>query len=136
LLEALTEAADEITRDLAPGSVEVRLRGREPEFVVTQPPGSTVDAEDEPASGAPAGWGSPPVVVASDEDDGATSRLNLRLPESLKVRIEEAARQEGLSLNAWLVRAAAAAVEPERLSRRGERRSPRGGENYTGWVSS
>src|SRR6476469_4709420 len=38
LLEALSAAADEITRDLAPGSVEVRLRGREPGFVVTPPP--------------------------------------------------------------------------------------------------
>ncbi|TMR25926.1 hypothetical protein ETD85_44320, partial [Nonomuraea zeae] len=39
LLEALSAAADEITRDLAPGSVEVRLRGRDPGFVVTPPPG-------------------------------------------------------------------------------------------------
>src|SRR6187455_2408453 len=38
LLEALSAAADEITRDLAPGSVEVRLRGRDPDFVVTPPP--------------------------------------------------------------------------------------------------
>src|ERR1041384_3007248 len=35
LLDALTSAAGEITRDLAPGSVDVRLRGREIEFVVT-----------------------------------------------------------------------------------------------------
>src|ERR1041385_957100 len=39
LLEALSAAADEITRDLAPGSVELRLRGRDPNFVVTSPPG-------------------------------------------------------------------------------------------------
>jgi hypothetical protein len=38
LLEALSAAADEITTDLAPGSVEVRLRGRDPGFVVTPPP--------------------------------------------------------------------------------------------------
>src|SRR5882672_3270640 len=44
LLEALSAAADEITRDLAPGSVEVRLRGRDPEFVVTPPP----DADEAP----------------------------------------------------------------------------------------
>ena len=36
LLEALSDAAGEITRELAPGSVEVRLRGRDPEFVVTK----------------------------------------------------------------------------------------------------
>ncbi len=38
LLEALSDAASEITQELAPGSVDLRLRGREPEFVVTQPP--------------------------------------------------------------------------------------------------
>src|SRR5262245_48964502 len=37
LMEALSAAAAEITRDLAPGSVEVRLRGRDPDFVVTPP---------------------------------------------------------------------------------------------------
>ena len=36
LLEALSAAADEITRELAPGSVEVRLRAGDPEFVVAR----------------------------------------------------------------------------------------------------
>ena len=40
LLEALSAAAGEITRELAPGSVDVRLRGRDPEFVVASPSGS------------------------------------------------------------------------------------------------
>jgi hypothetical protein len=35
LLEALSAAAGEITTEMAPGSVQVRLRGRDPEFVVT-----------------------------------------------------------------------------------------------------
>ncbi len=35
LLEALSDAAEEITRELAPRSVEVRLRGRDPEFTVS-----------------------------------------------------------------------------------------------------
>ena len=133
LLEALAGAADEITREMAPGSVEVRLRGRDPEFVVTPAPATA--AQDEEAGSQSAGaWSLPPVVTG--EDDDATSRLNLRLPESLKQRIEEAARQEGLSLNAWLVRAAAVAAEPDRLGRRGPRRTPTtGGQNYTGWVS-
>src|SRR5688500_6517735 len=61
LLEALSAAADEITRDLAPGSVEVRLRGREPEFVVTQPPGASSDNEDDDR-GAPTQRPLPPVV--------------------------------------------------------------------------
>jgi len=38
LQDALAAAAEEITTELAPGSVELRLRGRDPEFVVTLPP--------------------------------------------------------------------------------------------------
>src|SRR5882724_6599266 len=38
LQDVLAAAAEEITCELAPGSVELRLRGRDPEFVVTAPP--------------------------------------------------------------------------------------------------
>src|ERR1700748_2126546 len=48
LLEALSSAADEITADLAPGSVELRLRGREPSFVVTPPPTDDFLVESAP----------------------------------------------------------------------------------------
>src|SRR5690242_4684994 len=51
LLDALSAAADEITQDLAPGSVEVRLRGRDPNFVVSLPAVET--AEAEPAADLP-----------------------------------------------------------------------------------
>src|SRR3954469_19869287 len=57
LLDALSAAADEITRDLAPGSVELRLRGGEPEFVVAAAPA------DEPANHAP-----PPPVAPAEGD--------------------------------------------------------------------
>src|SRR5215211_4914550 len=50
LLDALSAAADDITRELAPGSVELRLRGGEPEFVVTPVP---ADEPDEPPPAAP-----------------------------------------------------------------------------------
>jgi hypothetical protein len=123
LLEALSAAADEITRDLAPGSVDVRLRGRDPSFVVTPPP--TEDSFDDPRP-APVTW--------TDADDGGTSRINLRLPDSLKLRAEQAAGQEGLSLNAWLVRAVAGALDSDNRIDRSARRSPRGGQQYTGWV--
>ena len=133
LLEALSAAADEITRELAPGSVEVRLRGRDPEFVVTPASPELHGEADDRGPTSDAGQSLPP-VVATEDDDGTTSRLNLRLPESLKLRIEDAARSEGLSINAWLVRAAAAAVQP-RSARDYERRSPSGGQNYKGGVS-
>jgi hypothetical protein len=127
LLEALSAAADEITRELAPGSVDVRLRGREPSFVVTRPPGE--ESFDEPAESV-----GPPVAAAPEpeSDDGGTSRINLRLPDSLKTRVEEAAGRERLSVNAWLVRAAAAALEPADPAP--VRRSPRGSQRYSGWV--
>jgi hypothetical protein len=123
LLEALSAAADEITGELAPGAVELRLRSGNPEFVVTPAPGD--EAHEDLRSTTPA------IGSVSEGEDGGTSRLNLRLPEALKLRIEEAARNEGLSLNAWLVRAAAAALGPDQLP---HRRSTTGGERYTGWV--
>jgi hypothetical protein len=120
LLDALSTAADEITRDLAPGSVELRLRGGEPGFVVTPPA-----AAPEPAP-------PPPPPVEQPEDDGAVSRINFRLPDQLKTRIEEAATREGLSVNAWLVRAATAAVHSADQPRTS--RAPLGGQRYTGWA--
>ena len=121
LLEALSAAADEITSELAPGSVELRLRGGEPEFAVTPPP-----ADDTPDP-APA---SPPPAPA-DADEAATARINLRLPEHLKAGVEQAAGRERLSVNAWLVRAVAAAVAQ---GERARPRAPHGTQSYTGWV--
>src|ERR671923_2614204 len=117
LLEALSAAADEITRDLAPGSVELRLRGGEPEFVVTRAPG------DEAAELAPA---QPP---PPDAEEGATARINLRLPEHLKAGVEQAAGRERLSVNAWLVRVVAAALAHDERPRQ---RGARVGQSYTG----
>src|SRR5229473_24992 len=121
LLEALAAAADEITRDLAPGSVEVRLRGQNPSFVVTVPP------SEEAFEGATT---SRPPMPAGDE--GGTSRINLRLPDSLKLRAEEAAEKEGLSVNAWLVRAVAAALTPDDREGHARAGGPRGRQSYTG----
>ena len=144
LLDALSAATDEITRDLAPGSVELRLRAREPSFVVTPPPAESSFDDQEPAP--PAGAATPTVPLgpkgAPDGEDDAMSRINLRLSESLKGRIEEAAGQAGLSVNAWLVRAAAAALEggPAGGHDGGSpdwnygRRAPSRGQRYSGWV--
>ncbi|MFI5592961.1 hypothetical protein ACIA5G_48475 [Amycolatopsis sp. NPDC051758] len=119
LLDALSAAADEITRDLAPGSVEVRLRRREAEFAVALPAKPEPEPQEAPAP--------PP-----EDADGAVARINLRLPEQLKQRVEEAANRDQLSTNAWLVRAANAALGPGR-GNPAPRRSAFG-EKYTGWV--
>ncbi|MEV0624923.1 hypothetical protein [Nonomuraea wenchangensis] len=135
LLEALSAAADEITRDLAPGAVEVRLRGRDPDFVVTPPPGGGPYEESGPyeEGSVPA---RPPVTPAPpDADEGGTSRISLRVPEHLKPRIEEAAGREGLSVNAWLVRAVAGALDAGDPGRRpGRPPQPQSGRRFSGWV--
>ena len=126
LQDVLAAAAEQITCELAPGSVELRLRGRDPEFVVTAPP---VDLPpDDPAETAG------PTLVP-DGDEGTVARINLRLPEQLKTRVEQAAASEGLSVNTWLVRAAAAALERSDPTRRRDRGPERQGtQRYTGWV--
>lgn len=130
LLEALSVAASEITRDLAPGSVDVRLRGRDPEFVVTSPPASPdcVETPENRSVAAPSSG----QMLSDDVDEGGTSRTTLRLPDHLKLRIEQAATREGLSVNSWLVRTLAAALEPK--DRTPVQRARSGGERYTGWV--
>ena len=124
LLDALSAAADEITRELAPGSVELRLRTGEPSFVVTQPPADEPD--EATAAEAP--------MLAADAEDGPVARINLRLPEQLKAGVEQAAGRERLSVNAWLVRAVAAALTHEDRERPPRGRGGRIGQTYKGWV--
>lgn len=118
LLEALSEGAELVTREIAPGSVEVRLRGRDPEFVL-------VDAPGEPAP--PEG---PATVTGDGDDGGGTWRVSLRLPESLRSGVEGAARDSGVSVNAWLVRAVGAALG----GGTGPARQSSSGKSYRGWV--
>jgi hypothetical protein len=99
LLEALSDAAAEITSKLESASVEVRLRGREADLVVTP-----VAPAEEPVS-HPA----PPPVTGDGAGDLA--RITLRLPEWLKQEVERFAAVSGISVNAWLVDAIGAAVK-------------------------
>ena len=133
LLDVLSTAADEITRELAPGSVELRLRGRDPYFVVTLPPAESLHPAAEDAAATTDGAPDSDLLSA---EDGPAARINVRLPEQLKTAIEEAAAKEGRSVNAWLVRAAAAGVQ---RSDRDQRPEPRGSgrrtqQRFTGWV--
>ncbi|MBJ7451555.1 MAG: ribbon-helix-helix protein, CopG family, partial [Blastococcus sp.] len=114
LLSALSQAAEEITAELAPGAVDVRLRGSDLGFAVTAPP------VPEPAPSA-----APAAEAAPDVEEGETLRITLRLPEQLKARVDEAAGRLGVSVNTWLVRAVATAIDPQPRpssdSRRGRR---------------
>lgn len=145
LLDALSTASDEITRELAPGSVEVRMRGREPSFVVTPPPAS--EPPQPPAPPSPPGFqlttpGGTLTIQGGGESEGdqGTSRITLRLPESLKARVEEASAAEGISVNAWLVRTIAAALSggpqrgPEQTYGYRGSRGPKIGQRLSGWA--
>jgi ribbon-helix-helix CopG family protein len=133
LLDALSAATDEISRELAPGSVEVRLRRRDPEFVVTVPTG---EASEFPAGNVAANPDGGPESDLLISEDGPAARINVRMPEQLKAAVEEAAAKEGRSVNAWLIRAAAAGLQ---RSDRDQGAEPRGGakrskQGFTGWV--
>ncbi|MBM7440980.1 toxin-antitoxin system HicB family antitoxin [Streptomyces sp. HB132] len=128
MLNVLSAATDEITRELAPGSVDVRLRGLDPDFVVTLPPAGG-GALPEAATPGEALTNPAP----ADGEEGGTARVNLRLPAHLKARAEEAATREGLSVNAWLVRAVSAAVDGGTRPRTTEK-AQTVGQSFTGWV--
>ncbi|WP_193608614.1 pilus assembly protein HicB [Nocardioides lijunqiniae] len=94
LMEAISQAAAEITAEMPAGGVDVRLSGRELDFVVDTP---------APAPTAPPVAPAPPAPGGEAEEDGGVARITLRLPESVKTRAEDAAAQAGQSLNTWLV---------------------------------
>jgi hypothetical protein len=100
MLELLSDASAEITTRLGTASVDVRLHGRDADFVVTElsPPD-----EEVPAPVAP-----PPV------EGGDLARITLRVPEPVKEQVERAATAEGISVNSWLVRAVVAALQRDR----------------------
>lgn len=130
LLDALSTAAGEITSELAPGSVEVRLRGRDPEFVVTSPP-TQIDNDDVTPDVISVTPTSPPDIP----DDGTTARVTLRIPDQLKQRAEAAAARDGVSVNNWLVRAVAAALDADAAPPAPRpSANPAGGVKFTGWV--
>lgn len=124
LIEALSAAASEITTELTPGSVDLRLRGREPEFVVIQAP-------EWSESVTPAAAQAPTAPAAVEGEDASTTRTTLRLPDELKARVEAAAAHAGVSVNTWLVRTVAAALDGG-ASRPVARETS--GKRVTGWV--
>ena len=105
VLDLLAQAALELSERLPSGHVEVRLAGQEPELVF-------VDEERQ--------------AGAAGED--LSARITLRLPDSLKQSVEAAAAREGVSVNAWLVRALTRAAEA--------RRKPSVGRRLTGYGES
>ena len=104
LVDALSAMAAEVSAATELGSVEIRMHGRDPEVVVL------ADAGGPPPTPGPAAP-SPGGAASEGEDDAGTARITLRLPESLKAQAEQRAAAEGLSVNAWLGRAVALALQ-------------------------
>jgi hypothetical protein len=142
LQEAVSDAAQEISRDLAPGSVDVRLRGRDLGFVVDRGPrdqGSAVATDPAvwtpPAPAAPLAPTDGPQDAGgggAKEGDAGTARITVRLPETLKAQVEAAAEREGLSVNAYLVRTLGAALQPGTATP--ARDWHQSGNQLSGWV--
>jgi HicB family len=121
LLDVLSAAAQEITARLGDSVVEVRLADGEPAFVVMTAPPEAEFTE--------------PVQPAGADQEAGTARLTLRLPDSLKARIEAAAARDGVSVNTWLVRAAGRSLEgPARGGQAAGRLGP--GQRLTGYARS
>lgn len=99
VLEALSDAAAEVTQQLPHAVVEVRIKGRDPQFAVT-----LTEPDDDATQVLPGETGDSR-GDADESDDGAVARITVRLPESVKVRAEEVAARSGQSLNAWIVQA-------------------------------
>lgn len=110
LLDALSQAAVEISAQLPNGHVEVRLSGQDPNLVFVE------EEREEPA--------------AAPVDDAAAARITLRLPEQLKANVEAAAAREGVSVNTWIVRALSREVSAP------SRSGPRIGSRLTGFAKS
>lgn len=115
IMDALSQAADEISAALRDTAVEVRLRGQEPQIVVTEvgPPPPPEPPQPPPPPGAP---------------DADNVRITLRLPEPLKNAVEQAAAAEGVSVNSWLVRSIRAAL--------GTPPTRRTGRNISGYAQA
>jgi hypothetical protein len=125
LLDVLSSAAAEITSRLDNTAIELRLSSGNPTFVIVHAP-----QELPPLPPTPPG----PDRGEGEEETG-TSRVTLRLPDGLKARAEAAAAGDGLSLNAWLVRAAGRALDdPPSASLRPSRGGP--GQRITGFARS
>ncbi|KAA1427641.1 pilus assembly protein HicB [Nocardioides antri] len=95
LMEAISQAAAEITAAMPAGGVDVRLDGRDLDFVVQAPQATP------PAAPLPPPPPAPPVPGEAIEE--GLARITVRMPESVKTKAEDAAAAAGQSLNTWLV---------------------------------
>ena len=139
LMEAISHAAAEITAELPDGGVDVRLMGRELDFVVEVTPQAAMPEPPPPPA--------PPAPL--EEEDGDLARITLRIPECVKARAEEKAAAAGQSLNTWMVNVVRAATNDHAINVdidlssvpfvghdpfAGNRRQGQGNRRMSGWL--
>ena len=100
LMDAVGEAAAELTNQLPDGHVEVRVSAGEPELVYVPDPGAPAPTSLEDLS----------------------ARITLRLPETLKTIVDAAAQEAGVSANTWLLQQITRSADPKRRPHKGGRR--------------
>jgi hypothetical protein len=109
VMNAMADLAEEVTLALGgERTVEVRLDGRQVRVVVGEPAGAQATPEPPPPPTPPFG------------DAGDISRITLRLVEEIKGRAEQAATQQGMSLNSWISQAVQGALYGAQSRDRGE----------------
>ena len=119
VLSAVTDAAAEVTTALLDAD-----SGHAPQITV-------VLDRDEIRIDVTSTTPSAPVAEPRVDDGDATARISLRLSEALKADIDRAATTDGVSVNTWLVRAAAAALPGRARPANPQARNTR----ITGWVT-
>ncbi|MCE0766531.1 toxin-antitoxin system HicB family antitoxin [Pseudonocardia kujensis] len=140
VMNALSDLAAEVTEALGDRTVEVRLDGRDVRVAVSGAEHEHEhEHEQEPPRFTPPGPG----------DAGDISRITLRLVEQIKAQAEQAAAQQGVSLNSWVSQAVQGALagrqrrweqrgrgwpRPEGPGGRGDRDDDGGDGRLRGWV--
>jgi hypothetical protein len=131
VMNALSDLAAEVTEALGDRVVEVRLDGRDVRVAVSADPAAD-EPEPEPADGPFAGFG-PRGFGGFGGDAGDISRVTLRLVEQIKNQAEQAAANQGMSLNSWVAQAVQGALAGHQHGKPG-RRDGRDGKHVKGWV--
>lgn len=145
LMNAFADLADEINTQLDGAVVDVRLDGKDVRIHVEH-----LDTDDEPAAGPFSGRMSK--EPGADDADGRggfdtsdwaqamkeasrdLSRTTVRLFNDLKTQAENAAAQQGVSLNTYISRAVHDSVRGAKQGRDQGKRPGRGGRNMSGWI--
>jgi len=109
ILDLLSDAAAELSAELADGRVEIRVAGDDVHLAYV---------EDER------------VLSGGEGDADLSARITLRLSESLKARVEEGAASEGVSVNSYIVRTL------ERGTSTNRSRTGRAGNRLRGYGST